>query len=268
MLARKLEKNANAANALMQGTLRAIGAALAKAAPEGWATGLRSLDTVIFTLEFMGKEDFVLAQARFKWEVRHASHQRRVLWELLAAASAIYKAPLIAADAVNSMDADMDVKQVIKKSAPQLKTAVFWKGVSFDNTDWGYILEIAACAAECMKQRFNVVMIPHHVQVITVLMFAIRACGVVGSTPARQAQLPKTLLARVGTGEGKSLIIAMLAAFVAKKGLRAHVINDQRVLTRLAMRRSAKQPSIGHRRIGEHCRRNIRGSTFCGPEDT
>jgi len=35
----------------------------------------------------------------------------------------------------------------------------------------------------------------------------------------------------VGTGEGKSLIIGMLAAFVAKKGMRAHVVNNNRVLS-------------------------------------
>merc|ERR1712232_1045457 len=41
---------------------------------------------------------------------------------------------------------------------------------------------------------------------------------------------PKTMLARVGTGEGKSWIIGMLAAFVAKRGMRAHVIIDNDTL--------------------------------------
>jgi len=80
-----------------------------------------------------------------------------------------------------------------------------------------------------MRQRFSVLMLPHHTQMITLLMFAIRACGA-RSMGTGANRLPKTMLARVGTGEGKSLIIAMVAAFVAKRGLRAHVINDNRVL--------------------------------------
>merc|ERR1719215_2373517 len=65
------------------------------------------------------------------------------------------------------------------------------------------------------------------------LMFAFRACGIgeVDPCTAQPVKLPKTMLARVGTGEGKSLIIGMLAAFVAKKGMRAHVVNSNRVLT-------------------------------------
>merc|ERR1719379_661334 len=71
---------------------------------------------------------------------------------------------------------------------------------------------------------------------ITLLMFAVRACGVGsdsvdGTTSLEQlSRLPKTMLARVGTGEGKSLIIGMLAAFLAKKNMRAHVINTDRTL--------------------------------------
>merc|ERR1719221_1700708 len=63
-------------------------------------------------------------------------------------------------------------------------------------------------------------------------MMAVRACGVVEPPAAQNQAAPRTMLARVGTGEGKSLIIGMLAAFCAKKGLRAHVVNNDRVLTR------------------------------------
>eukprot|EP00971_Amphidinium_carterae_P193662 3842635-Amphidinium_carterae.1 len=49
-------------------------------------------------------------------------------------------------------------------------------------------------------------MLPHHTQMIIVLMFAIRACRT-GAQQAGYGQLPKTFLARVGTGEGKSMVI-------------------------------------------------------------
>merc|ERR1719482_2118818 len=76
-----------------------------------------------------------------------------------------------------------------------------------------------------MQEKFNVLMLPHHTQMITLIMFAIRTCGV-----GPPSKLPKTMLARVGTGEGKSWIIGMLAAFVAKRGMQAHVIIDNDTL--------------------------------------
>mmetsp|Transcript_120802 Transcript_120802/g.313667 ORF Transcript_120802/g.313667 Transcript_120802/m.313667 type:complete len:1794 (-) Transcript_120802:25-5406(-) len=232
VLGRKLAKGGGMAAALLAGTERAVGSSLAAATPDAWASSLRSLDTVIFTLEFMGKEDFTLAKERFKYEIRTASHRRRLLWELLACVTAVYKGPLAGTNPAG-IAADMDLKEYIKTSAPQLTSCAKWCGISFEPSDWKLVLDIAGAAAECMRKKFNVVMIPHHTQIFTLLMFGVRACGVLAKGGGQSlANLPKTMLARVGTGEGKSLIIGMLAAFVAMKGLRAHVINDNRVLTR------------------------------------
>ena len=79
-----------------------------------------------------------------------------------------------------------------------------------------------------MKENCGMLMSPHHTQMITPIMFAGLMCnysggGVGGSEP----MAPKFVLAHVSTGEGKSWIIGMFAAFTALKGFRAHVvIND------------------------------------------
>jgi len=192
---------------------------LDKTAPRAWIGSIRSLDTVIFLLEYMGKEDLKLAFERFEHECKSSQHNE--LTDLVACVKKIYTQPLATTQ-------DMDIGAAIQKKAAMLKSPAVWRGISFEPADWHIILEIAGAAAETMKQRYSVIMLPHHTQMISLLMFAIRACGTRQQTTH---DLPKTMLARVGTGEGKSLIIGMLAAFVAKKGMRAHVVNNNRVLT-------------------------------------
>merc|ERR1719410_517506 len=111
-----------------------------------------------------------------------------------------------------------------------MKSPVTWRGIQFKPEDWGMVIDIVGAAADMMKQRYSVIMLPHHTQLIALLMCGFRVCGAKDRT--NDQELPRTMLARVGTGEGKSIIIGMLAAFVAKKGMRAHVINNDRVLTR------------------------------------
>jgi len=152
---------------------------------------------------------------------------------LVECAKQIYSQPLLKFDAkcLEMTTEDADIATMIQKSAPRLKAPVRWVGGSFSPEDWSDIIDIAAATTEVMKEKFNVLMLPHHTQMITFMMFAIRASGAGGSLP-----MPQSILARVGTGEGKSWIIGMLAAFVAKRGKRmanmsrAHVVVDNGTL--------------------------------------
>jgi len=197
-------------------------------APETWASCFRSLDTVIFTLEYMEKEDLKIAYQHFEEEC--AKHERSEdLLSLLKCVKQIYTEPLATASLTTGTQ-DGKVGDVIRNKPFKMERGVQWHGAKFGPAEWKMILNIAACAAEVMQKRYNVLMLPHHTQMIVVLMFAIRACRT-GAQQAGFGQLPKTFLARVGTGEGKSMVIGMLASFIALKGLRAHVVNDDVVLT-------------------------------------
>lgn len=94
--------------------------------------------------------------------------------------------------------------------------------VTFGPDDWKIMLQLVIAQLENMRQQLKIYLQPHHTQMITVMLFAFLVCA----AKKGDQRMYKTVMAEVGTGEGKSWIIAMLAAFVAKKGLRAHVLVD------------------------------------------
>lgn len=79
--------------------------------------------------------------------------------------------------------------------------------------------------AVVMRNKFDLLVLPHHTQVICLLAF--RSFLEAGRTGAD----PHALIAQVGTGEGKSMIIAALALYVVC-GLRkkAHIVVDDETL--------------------------------------
>jgi len=182
-----------------------------------------SLETVLFFLRFIGREDLKLAYEKFEKENKETFKDDPTIQNLLLEAQAMYKAPLInmKKNITNLTNLDVTAKLQERKSK---KKDVFQSGM-FTSGDWDVVIDIAACAAECMKEKYSIPMLPHHTQLIALLIFAIQVCKGPGAT-----SLPRTILGRVGTGEGKSWIIGMLSAFVAKKGLKAHVVIDNQTL--------------------------------------
>eukprot|EP00928_Gymnodinium_smaydae_P061945 TRINITY_DN458_c0_g6_i1.p1 TRINITY_DN458_c0_g6~~TRINITY_DN458_c0_g6_i1.p1 ORF type:complete len:1920 (-),score=455.95 TRINITY_DN458_c0_g6_i1:187-5574(-) len=206
--------------------------------PYLWESYFGSLDTIIFFIEYMGKEDLGLTYKQLDQDLEGAitetstekeKKNNQNMKDLLACAKKMYTQPLVHIDASNlaSMQS-LDISKYINEHATRLKDKISWCGITFTPKDWDDILDIAGTTARAMQEKFNVLMLPHHTQMITLIMLAIRACG----ATLKGEALPQTTLARVGTGEGKSWIIGMLAAFIAKRGartkggLRAHVVID------------------------------------------
>eukprot|EP00927_Polykrikos_kofoidii_P002901 TRINITY_DN11158_c0_g1_i1.p1 TRINITY_DN11158_c0_g1~~TRINITY_DN11158_c0_g1_i1.p1 ORF type:complete len:1645 (-),score=343.21 TRINITY_DN11158_c0_g1_i1:112-4962(-) len=213
---------------------------LLQSPPVTWASYFGTLDTIVFFLEYMGKEDLVLAYEQMTQDISCAAlddasekeqERQKQLVELLECVKKMYTQALVTIDVKHLADMQkMDIATYIMEHAQRLKELVSWCGVDFTPEDWDDILEIAGITAAAMQEKFSVLMLPHHTQMITLIMLGIRACGT--GIP----ELPKTMLARVGTGEGKSWIIGMLAAFIARRGrrmqtgLRAHVVIDNNTL--------------------------------------
>jgi len=79
--------------------------------------------------------------------------------------------------------------------------------------------------AVCMRRKFNLLVLPHHTQVFCLLAF--RRFMEIEKT----GKMPHTLIAQVGTGEGKSMIIAALAIYVvAVLRKKVHVVVDDETL--------------------------------------
>mmetsp|Transcript_23597 Transcript_23597/g.52290 ORF Transcript_23597/g.52290 Transcript_23597/m.52290 type:complete len:1502 (+) Transcript_23597:28-4533(+) len=192
--------------------------------PRGWVPLFNSLETVLFFLRFMERENLPLAYEKFESENASIFAADSNLRRLLSRTKKFYSKPLVdfSGDVANLCNMDLE-RTLSKRLLPERRRDSERKE-QFDNAEWNSVVEIALRAAESMQEKFNVPMLPHHTQMITLLMFAVQVCQ--GTATATN----RTILAKVGTGEGKSWIIAMLAAFVAMRGMFVHVIIDNDTL--------------------------------------
>jgi len=98
----------------------------------------------------------------------------------------------------------------------------------------GIFREIFYQWALSMQKKFNLLVLPHHTQVICLLAFK-HFLDAMGQQPQNGAvgagRIARTLIAQVGTGEGKSMIVAALAIYiVVALGKKAHVVVDDETL--------------------------------------
>eukprot|EP00927_Polykrikos_kofoidii_P012487 TRINITY_DN15383_c0_g1_i1.p1 TRINITY_DN15383_c0_g1~~TRINITY_DN15383_c0_g1_i1.p1 ORF type:complete len:1496 (+),score=249.05 TRINITY_DN15383_c0_g1_i1:150-4637(+) len=214
-------------NQTVQVTFGRVVSAFLETPPRGWVPLFNSLETVLFFLRFMEREDLGLAYNKFESE-NCEDDDSSTMRKLVTRAKQYYKEPLIDLQSDLTELCNLDLRSKLAKRLLPSKRKSTTEGSKFENADWNNVVEIALCAAESMKEKYNVPMLPHHTQMITLLVFAIQACQ--GSDGRAGGGGPKTMLAKVGTGEGKSWIIGMLAAFIAKRGARAHVIIDNDTL--------------------------------------
>lgn len=104
----------------------------------------------------------------------------------------------------------------------------------------GVFREIFYQWAVAMRSKFDLLVLPHHTQVVALLAFRsfLEALSPTAAAPSRAppaspaaAALPRALIAQVSTGEGKSMIVAALAIYVVVSlGKKAHVVVDDESL--------------------------------------
>jgi len=190
--------------------------------PRQWVPLFSSVETVVFLLRFIGREDLDLAYQKFNAENKEGFSRDPAMKELLDEAQKVYSTPLVNMKQNIHELSTLDIRSKLVARKSQGKPSASTK---FGARDWDLIVDIATGAAESMKEKYSLPMLPHHTQLVTLLMFAIQVC-----LGPKDKSKPTTILARVGTGEGKSWIIGMLAAFVAKKGMTAHAVIDNQTL--------------------------------------
>jgi len=174
---------------------------------------LTHLEAMLFYLKYTSSEDLTLAHAEFR---KHAKDLSPEVLEYLNWAERMYPKGSELVSLSPGMDL-MDEKNVSNVLGELRKSPSFWKRDSL-----GPFREIFYQWAAAMHSTFNLLVLPHHTQVICLLAF---------QRFLESAGGPHTLIAQVGTGEGKSMIIATLAIYVAVMlRMKVHVVIDDETL--------------------------------------
>eukprot|EP00929_Paragymnodinium_shiwhaense_P100699 TRINITY_DN6320_c0_g1_i1.p1 TRINITY_DN6320_c0_g1~~TRINITY_DN6320_c0_g1_i1.p1 ORF type:complete len:1456 (+),score=451.15 TRINITY_DN6320_c0_g1_i1:102-4469(+) len=282
LCSRQLRRACNSAKSEdAQSTLMRIVEAFAQTSPRGWSSLFSSLETVLFFLRLKEYEDLDLAYMKFMEINPKPFAENPEMKIMLDEARKFYGKAFVDASKMSAMElCSLDVRKALSKArlaagaegslpAPPGQNGPIpppgSMGGSVTAEDWNNIIEIATCAAESMQDKYNLPMLPHHTQIITVLMFASQVAGYVPKQG--KDTKPKCVLGRVNTGEGKSWIIGMLASFIAKRGLKAHVVVDNATL----LERDFAVMSALFEKLGlKACKRDLSGDhniVYCSGMD-
>ncbi len=99
------------------------------------------------------------------------------------------------------------------------------KGLPRDQVELRMAMLLTASWMKISKEKVLFPLPPRNAQIITLLTVASWAKSLLGAE--KNKQMGKALIAQVGTGEGKSLIIAMMAIFFVKTmKKRVHILEN------------------------------------------
>eukprot|EP00930_Biecheleria_cincta_P042334 TRINITY_DN29121_c0_g1_i1.p1 TRINITY_DN29121_c0_g1~~TRINITY_DN29121_c0_g1_i1.p1 ORF type:complete len:1577 (+),score=242.18 TRINITY_DN29121_c0_g1_i1:81-4811(+) len=195
-------------------------------APKDFRSLLTHLGTMLFFLKYIKYEDLKLTYTEFQRQLRSNAGLDSAVVEYLRSAERVY--PPGSELVKLSNDKDLTDRKIIDSVLKQLrKPACSGYIPSFiaGQDSLGPFREIFYQWAVAVRNKFNLLVLPHHTQVVCMLMFR---CFL---ESGKSSRTPHTLIAQVGTGEGKSMIVAALAVYVVlvlrKK---AHVVVDDDTL--------------------------------------
>jgi hypothetical protein len=179
---------------------------LETSAPSSWRELFRSAETVAYFIKYINRENLPKTYESFK----RVNASRPLALGLIEAVEREYSAPLLKTSfeleggdaAMERMIAELEARGA-HAATPQMKSLI-------------------RLSAAWMRNRQAVVkipMAPRNAQSVAFL-----ACAHWQRTKLTQAS--KALICQVGTGEGKSLLIAMLAVHFASLGKSVHVLEN------------------------------------------
>lgn len=194
-----------------------------KTTPKDLKPLLAHLETMLFFLKYAKLEDLQLTHTEFQNQISSGLLEPSVAGHLKWALSAYPPGAELAqlSDSRSLLDhgAVAAVLEEIRKAPTGSKDGL------------GFFREIFYHWAIAMRGKFDLLVLPHHTQVVCLLAFRrfLEVADQSGPETARRS--PHALIAQVGTGEGKSMIIAVLAIYVVvvlrKK---VHIVIDDETL--------------------------------------
>jgi len=185
-----------------------------KVAPKDLKGLLAHIETMLFFLKYAKSEDLSLTHKEFKKQ-SNTLHPSVVGYLDWAQRQYGPGKELVDLSRSHSLMDSTDVSSVLSAMRPASGT----------HSGLDIFREIFYQWALCMRKQFNLLVLPHHTQVVCLLAFQRFL-----EAPDPTAQI-RALIAQVGTGEGKSMIVAALAIYVVvalKK--KVHVVVDDETL--------------------------------------
>ncbi|EGD74278.1 hypothetical protein PTSG_06287 [Salpingoeca rosetta] len=185
--------------------------------PSTWVELFRRLDVIAFFIKYLVRESYEKAFTAFK------SHNGGNEWasRLVDAAQEQFDEPIISLD-------ELRVEE--EEAQARLIQTILARGTTTADPEMSFIIEFTGRWMQRMKDIVSIPMTPHNTQIITTLMFAaFYRLSVAQSTSnlGSEASGLKSLIAEVGTGEGKSVIIIMMALyFVCVQDRRVHILEN------------------------------------------
>jgi len=208
-------------------------------APKDLRPMLSHIETILFFLKYTQSEDIALTHQEFRKQAKNdPAVQSYIRWaeqEFRPGGELVRLAP--GKNLVSGTDLAVVLDELRRSKGG-------------DNSGVTPFREIFYQWAVCMRRKFNLLVLPHHTQVMCLLIFrrfmemtqasdsiaslaksSILAAFRVTQAEAQAGKPPHTLIAQVGTGEGKSMIIAALAIYVvAMLRKKVHVVVDDETL--------------------------------------
>jgi len=180
-----------------------------RAAPAAWTGLFKGTSTIAFFLKYLDRESFPQAFAAFHEENTRADREpadSALYASLMARVAETYTAPLFTLQA-DALSDEAKVKELIDRIRDE--------GLAGGQTVLGMLRRVTAGWMELSKSKFQVPMAPRNAQIISCLL----CCEWVRRRLEGHPSVPedqRTFVTRVGTGEGKSLVIAMIAIYIVQ----------------------------------------------------
>lgn len=183
--------------------------------PGSWKETLKAADTIAFFIKYMSREDIDLAYEGF----RDLNRGNKLCNVLLDDVQRYASRPLI----------DVKAMEVGRGDAEDAMVKDLLQPNRCDPPVMQLLKEITGKFMQHMKRKLGIVSTPHHTQLLTLLMY--HEFYTSSSGHAREL---RTLVAEIGTGEGKSIVIAMLAIYLVKHHRKkVHILaNNEALMTR------------------------------------
>ena len=211
-----------------------------------------SAKQIAYFIKYLYKESLGLTFQQFSRQNQNEELYWAVgLDALLRDAAQLFRQPVIPSAQLQSLCTEAGAADKIIEGLIDKQDLT---GLSEDDKAKAILAEITGRWMRVMKTKMNIPMCPHHTQAITMLLchefFCKRSrCEMIADRDSSDLQ---TLICEVGTGEGKSLIIAMVAIyFVKAHGKRVHIlVNNKGLLERDF---SSMEPFFGWKDQSSRC---------------
>jgi hypothetical protein len=185
--------------------------------PSSWVGHFAGASTIAFFIKYLGRENLTKAYQQF----RDVNAQDPVYLRLLETVQQQYSTPLVQPD-----DLDIDDNKSVSLLMERLIASAEEDEIEgMESVEIRLLKRIFVNWMQRMLRELNIPMIPRNTQVITYLTF-VQAYRHIQSTRSN-GNSPKALLMQVGTGEGKSLIAAMISIYIVTVlDKRVHILTN------------------------------------------